>query len=576
MYKQFFGFKEKPFNLVPNPAFLFLSRSHEEAMAHLNYAISQGDGFVVLTGEVGTGKTTLCRAFLEILNDNMEVAYIFNPKLDSIQLLKTINDEFGISSAADNTKDLIDTLNAFLLEKSIAGKKNILLIDEAQNLSEEVLEQLRLLSNLETTTRKLLQIILVGQPELTAKLSSYGLRQLAQRITLSAHIRALNFRETCDYIRHRMHVASVQAGPRFSPLAFLMIYKYSKGIPRLINIACDRILLTAFVLNRSMITGGVAQKAILELCGREGCVPVFLKRLGRPFLIVAVLMMAGGLVFWELNLRDGLPIATTSINDNAGENFSQGRLRQSGHGLHHNPGAAFDAAAEGRMRRTGNTPGTEMSLRPFLAALESQDSRVLALNRVLQCWHADGGFDPDPLAGIDNDQTYFRLGARYNGLSLLSVENDFNLIVTLNLPAILQFYSPGTTSMVYMALTQGTQDRFILVAGAEGEVMETVPEEMALYWTGMAYVPWKDHLPATTVISHYSSDDAIIALKLLLQDIGFEMAAIDADYDASVEDAVKTVQRNNRIETDGIVGPLTKIVLFNEKKVLRIPHLHSL
>jgi general secretion pathway protein A len=160
MYTSFFGLKERPFKLVPDPAYLFLSRSHEEALAHLSYAISQGDGFVEITGEVGTGKTTLCRVFLANLDQDTEAAYIFNPILNSIQLLKSINEEFGINSEADNTKELIDTLNAFLMEKKSQGKKVILLIDEAQNLSREVLEQLRLLSNLETDIYKLLQIIL--------------------------------------------------------------------------------------------------------------------------------------------------------------------------------------------------------------------------------------------------------------------------------------------------------------------------------------------------------------------------------------------------------------------------------
>ncbi|MCK5418202.1 MAG: AAA family ATPase, partial [Desulfobacterales bacterium] len=185
MYNKFFGFKEKPFKLVPNPAYFYLSKSHEEALAHLNYAMSQGDGFVEITGEVGTGKTTLCRAFLESLNGTVEAAYIFNPKLSPKQLLRTINEEFGIKSEGDNTKDLIDTLNIFLMQKKASGKKVILLIDEAQNLNRNVLEQLRLLSNLETNRDKLLQIILVGQPELSQILNSHELRQLGQRITLS-------------------------------------------------------------------------------------------------------------------------------------------------------------------------------------------------------------------------------------------------------------------------------------------------------------------------------------------------------------------------------------------------------
>ena len=166
MYNRFFGFKERPFKLVPNPEYLYLSRSHEEVLAHLNYAVGYGEGFVEITGEVGTGKTTLCRMFLESLDENTAAAYIFNPKLDALQLLKAINDEFGIPSDTESIKTLIDRLNAFLLEKKAQGKRVILLVDEAQNLSADVLEQLRLLSNMETTTSKLLQIILVGQPEL--------------------------------------------------------------------------------------------------------------------------------------------------------------------------------------------------------------------------------------------------------------------------------------------------------------------------------------------------------------------------------------------------------------------------
>ena len=173
MYENFFGFKERPFKLVPNPAYLFLSKSHEEVLAHLTYSVIQGDGFMEITGEVGTGKTTLCRAFLENLDNNTKAAYIFNPNLTSVQLLKTINNEFGINADADNTKDLIDTLNSFLIMQKTQGKNTILLIDEAQNLTKEVLEQLRLLSNLETAKHKLLHIILVGQTELKKKLNSF-------------------------------------------------------------------------------------------------------------------------------------------------------------------------------------------------------------------------------------------------------------------------------------------------------------------------------------------------------------------------------------------------------------------
>ncbi|MBW2252053.1 MAG: AAA family ATPase [Deltaproteobacteria bacterium] len=269
MYKNFFGFKERPFKLVPDPAYLFLSKSHEVALAHLNYAVIQGEGFVEITGEIGTGKTTLCRAFLENLDDNTKAAYIFNPKLNSIQLLKAINDEFGISSHADNTKDLIDTLNVFLIEKKSKGANVILVIDEAQTLDNEVLEQIRLLSNLETTKHKLLQIVLVGQPELEERLDSRELRQLGQRITLSSQLIPLSYKEVIQYIQHRIGIASGKPSLKFAHAAYQAIYQYSSGIPRLINIVSDRALVTAYVLEQQKVTGNIVKSAIKELAGRS-------------------------------------------------------------------------------------------------------------------------------------------------------------------------------------------------------------------------------------------------------------------------------------------------------------------
>lgn len=294
MYKKFFGFKDRPFQLVPNPDYLFLSRSHEETLAHLTYGGYQGDGFVEITGEVGTGKTTLCRVFLENLDADTVAAYIFNPKLDAVQLLKAINDEFGLDADADTTKELIDTLNRFLIEKKKAGAKVIVIIDEAQNLSKPVLEQLRLLSNLETTTSKLLQIFLVGQPELAEILDSAELRQLGQRISLSAHIVPLTYRETCDYINHRIHIASLQAPMvRFTRPALRSIYRFSGGIPRLINIACNRSLLTAFGLNRHTISSRIATIAIRELTARAG----FGKRTSSMSPIIVLMIVIFCLIF---------------------------------------------------------------------------------------------------------------------------------------------------------------------------------------------------------------------------------------------------------------------------------------
>lgn len=265
MHHKFFGFRENPFMLAPNPAYLFLGKSHEEALAHLIYAVSQGEGFISLTGKRGVGKTTVCQTFIERLDENTEVAYIFKPELHPQKLLKKINSEFSISADTDDVKDLIDALNSFLMRKRVEGKKVVLFIDDAQNLKRDVLEQVRLLSNLETTRDKLLQIVLVGEPILADMLSSYALRQLGQRVSVSYHIEPLTYKETCAYIYYRMSIASQGIRVQFDSRALKRIYKFTSGIPRMINVACDRSLLVAYTFRSSGVTEKIARTAILDL-----------------------------------------------------------------------------------------------------------------------------------------------------------------------------------------------------------------------------------------------------------------------------------------------------------------------
>ncbi len=298
MYEPFYGFEEKPFKLTPDPAFLFLSATHEEAWAHLKYALSQDEGFMVITGEVGTGKTTLCRSFMEQLDDTNHVAYIFNPKMDARQLLQAVNDEWGlVSESSDTIKTLMDRLNSFLLERKIANESVLLLIDEAQNLSVDILEQLRLLSNLETTKEKLLLIVLVGQPELVKVLESHELRQLTQRISLSCSLLPLDLSETSAYIASRCSVAAKKSIMPFSGTAVRMIHQYSGGIPRLINIACDRALLVGFNEEEPRVTRGIVRKAIGEVSALKSSKPAqqrFQKgqRWGVVGLVVLLLVIA--------------------------------------------------------------------------------------------------------------------------------------------------------------------------------------------------------------------------------------------------------------------------------------------
>ncbi|WP_140636464.1 ExeA family protein [Methylibium rhizosphaerae] len=272
MYAQFFGLQHEPFSIAPDPRYLFMSERHREALAHLLYGLRGGGGFVLLSGEIGAGKTTVCRCFLEKIPKRCNVAYIFNPKLTVEELLKSICDEFRIPVHHDGPgvatiKDYLDPLNEFLLKTHAVGQNNVLIIDEAQNLSADVLEQLRLLTNLETNERKLLQIILIGQPELRTMLARPELEQLAQRVIARFHLEALSERETAQYVRHRLGVAGLTTSMPFDRQARQRIHQLSRGIPRRINLLCDRALLGAYASGRNRVDREVVEKAAREVFG---------------------------------------------------------------------------------------------------------------------------------------------------------------------------------------------------------------------------------------------------------------------------------------------------------------------
>lgn len=268
MYQTFFDLAQKPFSITSSPSFLFLSKRHQEALAHLTYGIKERLGFIEITGEVGTGKTTVCRALLNQLDEKTKTAFIFNSNLSESQLMQTIVEDLGIKTIQKSKGALFSELNRFLIEQMALGNNVVLIIDEAQNLSAKLLEQVRMLSNLESENEKLIQIVLVGQPELREKLASPSLRQLRQRIAVRYHIEALSREEIGQYIEHRLLLAGANgAAPIFEPSAVDAIYGYSKGIPRLINILCNKALLTGFVLEERTITDEIIKRSILELEG---------------------------------------------------------------------------------------------------------------------------------------------------------------------------------------------------------------------------------------------------------------------------------------------------------------------
>ena len=267
MYQDYYGLTESPFDITPNPRFLFYSSKHREAFNHLLYGIRERKGFVQLTGEVGAGKTTLCRAMMEKLDGHFSTALILNPVLDADGLMKAIAMEFGLNVTALDRLEILSTINMYLLSLVEQGRDAVLIIDEAQNLTEDLLEQVRLLSNLETDNRKLLQIVLMGQPELRDRLNNPKLRQLRQRITVRYHLQPLNRDEVSDYIRHRLEVSGAKAGPYFTQAALWRVHGYSGGIPRLVNALCDKALLAGYVEQTGRIGWRMVGRAIRELEG---------------------------------------------------------------------------------------------------------------------------------------------------------------------------------------------------------------------------------------------------------------------------------------------------------------------
>ena len=267
MYLDYYGLSEPPFDITPNPRFLFYSAKHREAYNHLLYGIRERKGFVQLTGEVGAGKTTLCRALLEALDEHYATALILNPVMSAEELVKAIALEFGLPVHGLDRLDTLAVINQFLLHQVEEGKESVLIIDEAQDLTEELLEQVRLLSNFETDDRKLLQIVLMGQPELRDRLNSPRLRQLRQRITVRFHLPPLTRQEVNQYVQHRLHVSGGNGTPYFTRPALWRVFRYTQGIPRLVNALCDKALLGGFVSQSERISYGVVNRAVRELEG---------------------------------------------------------------------------------------------------------------------------------------------------------------------------------------------------------------------------------------------------------------------------------------------------------------------
>jgi general secretion pathway protein A len=595
MYNKFFGFKEKPFKLVPNPEYLFLSKSHEEALAHLTYAISHGDGFVEITGEVGTGKTTLCRVFLENLDKSIEAAYIFNPKLDALQLLKAINDEFGIDSRADNTKDLIDNLNVFLIEKKAAGQKVLVLIDEAQNLSLEVLEQLRLLSNLETTQEKLLQIILVGQPELGDILSSHQLRQLGQRITINCKLAPLTFQETKDYIRHRISLASHRAGPPFDKNSYRAIYEYSGGVPRLINIACNRVLLNAFSRNSFKITGTITKEAIKELTQKKAAYSHGWFHGARGMALITaftVFLAAAGLYLFYGQLFE-IPAADKTI---ASSGITEERGREEIPKLIKIPEQAEPVAHRTNEPSNLQNDAIVSGQTPEIPEAEKNNTtKAIESSTNLPDQNEKELSQPSELAKKENTHDTFtaQIEAQVKQPSINGDTQKFlAFLKSLNsrhsrnssMQETLKLWFPARKISRLKSKIESSDPVFFQQAanffGLQVQPVATdsdialfqyldLPAIFTFYlpghtWPKYLAVPYMNKENIFFIAEEHDQLNDIKSLKKLLWQLGYDHISLTESLDKETIQIIKEIQEKYGLHVDGQVGPFTKIALYNE------------
>ncbi len=532
MYTRFFGLAEEPFVLTPDPRYLYLSPRHQEALAHLRYGITQGSGFVQLTGEVGTGKTLLIRTLLEQLPENVNAALILYPFLSVPEFVAAICHDLGLERPGGSLKELIDTLNRYLLENHGRGRRTVLIIDEAQNLSREVLEQVRLLTNLETTRDKLLQIVLVGQPELQPLLAQNDLRQLAQRITARYNLTALNARETAEYTTHRCRVAGARTA-LFSPAALRAVHRVSGGVPRLINVICDRALLGAYALGRSRASAAIVRRAAEEV-GRD---PRRARFHPYRWAAVAFIGLVAAIGLWRLApLGPGFDVAATRVPNAAPAPMQAAR-----------PNAATPAAElEGVLRDPAN----------FTA--EPQAAMAALLGR----WQ----FDYSRLAGEGGCGR-----AASAGLRCLAASGTWNNLRQYDLPAVLELHDRDA-GRHFVLLTGLSGERATLELAGRRHTFTTA--ELDRHWYGRFELLWWPPGVEEGMFGAGATGPAVQWLRDALVRAG-RPAAGGGPFDAALEAEVRAFQRAQGLLPDGVVGPLTLIRLATFDPRVRMPRLSA-
>ena len=532
MYTSFFGLNEKPFSITPDPRYLFMSEQHGEALAHLVYGVTESGGFIQLTGEVGTGKTTLVRSLLlNRMPDNADVAVVLNPQLSVIEFLATICEELHIDVPHNkgSVKAQTDALNRHLLAAHAEGRRTILVVDEAQNLSPAVLEQVRLLTNLETAKQKLLQIILIGQPELRELLARNDLRQLAQRITGRYHLEPLSREESANYVEHRLRVAGA-LGEVFESSAKKEIFKLSQGVPRLINVICDRALLGAYALESRRVTPKLVRRAAAEVAGELESSP------GSRWLAAAAgiagLAVVGGSIWYAT--QSNAPVAQTIATPEP---------------------TPIETQLEPAETEPEPTPLETEIAPPTLAdelALASElTSTDFAMASLFDLWGIE--YTTGPKDGCEQ--------AADVGLSCLRQRGSWNALRQLDRPAILTLVDGGGRNheVVLAAINGDTAE--ISIGGVE--VSHPV-SEIAENWFGQSMLLWKPPYGSPVSLAPGASGAEVVWLRQSLASIDDRFASTTPDsdtYDADLAQIVRNFQRDHRLDVDGLAGQQTQIII---------------
>jgi len=591
MYNAYFGFKESPFSIAPDPRYLYMTAQHREALAHLIYGLNNDGGCILLTGEVGTGKTTICRCLLEQIPEKVNIALVLNPKISERELLATICDELQIDYPENDTsiKTFTDRINHYLIEHNAKNERTVLIIDEAQNLSSAVLEQLRLLTNLETSQRKLLQIIILGQPELLDVLARPELRQLAQRITARFHLKPLSCEEIKAYINHRLAVAG-QNIQLFPDPVITQLYKLSRGIPRLINVICDRALLGCYVENRQGVEAAILKKAAKEVFGelkqQNQPAGLPLKKTLLAILLLAltagaylaynqrsVLLALSGFTSHPVDTTAGRPpaepgagqtpaaaaTAATAIINSDDETASVEAANIATPVTNENTAAASGPAGsenngentyENNYENSSENSGEndKRKLESFINTLPD-NSKLLAYQTLFEQWHLH----------YRSSRTTACKQASLNGLRCRHKQGNLNSLLLHNRPAVLKLFDTQGTGR-YVTLTR-VEGNTATLDGGDSQI-QVKTETLDKHWLGQYSLLWQP--PAgysqSVLPGHSSKLVSTLAQELatILKRPASQTPASNR-YQGVLVDWVKQFQQQQHLNADGVIGPVTLI-----------------